>query len=83
MVTIDTILKELKNVPVDRMDELYAMIHSFRINTKKNKNVREKILSFSGYLADMSEPDFEDYERHTKETRNALFSRETDLCSLF
>jgi hypothetical protein len=72
MISIDTILNELKKVPADRMDELYAMIHSFRINTKKTENLCEKILSFSGSLADMSETDFKDFERHTRETRNDI-----------
>lgn len=35
MPTLDTILKELKNVPVDRLKDLYSIIHSLRANTKK------------------------------------------------
>jgi hypothetical protein len=44
MISIDTILNELKEVPADRMDELYTLIHSFRINTKKTENLRKNIL---------------------------------------
>lgn len=78
-MSIDTILKELEEVPQDRLDDLYAVIQSFRINSqKKERNVR-KILSFSGAFAEWSNNDFEDFQLHTKEARKELFSRDVTL----
>ena len=79
MLTINTILKELRNVPVDRLEDLYSIIHSLRANTKNSGNSSKKILSFAGSLGDMSEPDLSDFLEHTKETRNNSFDREINL----
>ena len=37
MLTLNTILKELKNVPVERLGDIYSIIHSFRSTTKKQR----------------------------------------------
>lgn len=79
MTTLNTILKELKNVPVDRLEDLYSIIHSLRANTKKSDSVSKKILSFAGSFGDMSKKDFNDFLEHTKETRNNSFDRDIKL----
>lgn len=79
MLTINTILKELKNVPVDRLEDLYSIIHSLQINKKKSDKTSKQILSFAGSFGDMPENDYRDFLTHTKETRNDLFDRDIDL----
>lgn len=79
MLTLNTILKELKNVPVDRLEDLYSIIHSLRANTKKSDRKSRKILSFAGAFDDMTENDFNDFINHTKQTRNNLFDRDINL----
>jgi hypothetical protein len=79
MLTLNTILKELKNVPVDRLEDLYSIIHSLRANTKKSDKASKKILSFAGSLSDMSEKDYNDFLKQTKHTRNELFDRDINL----
>ena len=82
MPTINSILRELKNVPVDKLEDLYSIIHSLRTNTRKagreNRENRE-ILSFAGSFADLSKSDYNDFVEHTKQTRENLFDRNINL----
>ncbi|MCO5236288.1 MAG: hypothetical protein M9933_08470 [Chitinophagaceae bacterium] len=57
MPTINAILRELKNVPVDKLEDLYSIIHSFRTNTKKAEKGNREILSFAGSFRDLSKND--------------------------
>ena len=79
MLTINTILKELKNVPVDRLEDLYSIIHSLQANTKKSDKASKKVLTFAGSFSDMTENDYNDFIQQTKETRNNLFDRDINL----
>lgn len=79
MLTLNTILKEMKDVPVNRLEELYQFIHSMKPSTKHNENLRKKILSFGGAFSDMSNSDFSDFLNQTKKTRESLFDRNIDL----
>jgi hypothetical protein len=79
MPTLNTILKELKNVPVERLEDLYSIIHSLQANTKKSDKRSKEILSFAGTFGDMPENDYNDFLRQVKQTRNDLFDRDVDL----
>jgi hypothetical protein len=79
MPTLNTILKELKNVPVDRLEDLYSIIHSLRANTKKSDRTNKKILSFAGSFGDMTEKDYNEFVEHTANTRKDLFDRDINL----
>jgi len=79
MPTLNTILKELKNVPVDKLEDLYSIIHSLRTNTRKVDKVNQQILSFAGSFDDMPESDYNDFVKHTNQTRENLFDRNINL----
>lgn len=79
MPTLNTILKELKNVPVNRLGDLYSIIHSLRTDTKKSDKTSKKILTFAGSFSDMCEKDYKEFLQHTSDTRNNLFDREIKL----
>ncbi len=79
MPTINTILKELKNVPVNRLEELYQFVHSLTPRTKQTESLRKKIISFGGAFGDMSNKDYSDFLNQTKKTRAKLFDRTIDL----
>ncbi len=79
MLTLNTIIKELKNVPVDRLEDIYSFINSLRANIKKPNSNREKILSFARSFEDMSEKDYDDYINETQKTRKDLFDRDVNL----
>jgi uncharacterized membrane protein len=50
MLTLNSILKEIKDVPVNRLEELYQFVHSLTPKNKKTDALRKKILSFGGSL---------------------------------
>ncbi len=79
MTTLNSILKELKNVPVDRLEDLFSIIHSLRAHTKKSDTTSKQILSFAGSFSEMSKKDYNDFLRETNKTRTDLFDRDTNL----
>lgn len=79
MLTLNAILKEMKDVPVNRLEEVYQFVHSLTPTTKQTENLRKKILSFGGAFSDMSSKDYSDYLNHTKKSRAELFDRNFDL----
>ncbi|GAA4734498.1 hypothetical protein [Flavisolibacter ginsenosidimutans] len=79
MPTLNTILKELKNVPVDRLEDLYSIIHSLRANTKKSDKKSKRILSFAGSFGDMTDTEYNDFCTQIRDTRNNLFDRDINI----
>jgi hypothetical protein len=79
MLTYNTILKELKDIPVNRLEELYDFVHSLNPKVKKSASLKKKILSFGGAFSDMSTKDFTDFVKETKKARTKLFDRNFDL----
>ena len=82
MLTINTILKEMKDVPANRLEELYQFVHSLTSPVKQKKNdvkLRKKILSFGGAFGDMSSKDYSDFLNQTKKTRAKLLDRNIRL----
>ena len=79
MLTLNTILKELRNVPVDRLEDLYSIILSLRANKKKSDKKSNKILSFAGSFGDMTDSDYNDFRNQTSDTRNNLFDRDINI----
>jgi hypothetical protein len=79
VLTINSIIKEMKNVPVNRLEELYQFIHSLKPTTKQKEALRKKIISFGGAFSDMSKKDYSDFLNQTKKSRAKLFDRSFDL----
>ncbi len=79
MLTLNNILKEMKDVPINGSEELYRYIHSMTPSAKHSENLRKKILSFGGAFSDMSCDDYSDFLNQTRETRTKLFDRNIEL----
>lgn len=79
MLTLNAILKKMKDVPVSRLEELYQFVHSLTPKTKTTDTLRKKILSYGGAFSDMSSKDYADFLNQTKKTRTKLFDRNIDL----
>jgi len=78
MLTINTIFKELKSVPLSRLEELYQIVQSMSPTVAKNADIKRKeILSYGGAFSEMSNDDFMEFQQYTVETRSALFNRTT------
>jgi len=79
MLTINNILREIKDVPVSRLEELYQFVHSLKPVAKKTNSEKKKILAFSGIFADMDDKNYTDFVNHTKTTRANLFDRNIEI----
>lgn len=79
MSTLNSILREVKDVPNDRLEELSQFIHALVPKSKRPGNIRRKILSFGGAFSDMTEKDYSDFVRHTKSARSKLFDRKVKI----
>ncbi|MEO8416477.1 MAG: hypothetical protein ABI472_22630 [Ginsengibacter sp.] len=79
MLTLNTILEELNDVPVDRLQDLYSYIHSLKANPKKSQASKKKILSYVGLFNGMSQRDYDDFLKEVKRTRTDLFDRDINL----
>jgi hypothetical protein len=79
MLTINTILKEIKDVPVERLDEVYEFVHSLTVKKEKAQKRSNALDALAGCMSDMSEQDYQDFVSHTQEVRNELFTRKFDI----
>lgn len=79
MITLDVILNELKNVPVGRLEDLYAIIHSLKADAIPSSANRKKILSFANIFSSMTEKEYHEYLQETKSVRKDMFDRDIDL----
>ena len=79
MLTLNDILNEMKDVPVNRLEELYQFVHSLTPTTKQTETIRKKILSYGGAFSDMSNTDYADFVSQTEKIRTNLFDRNFDL----
>ena len=82
MSTLNAILKEIKDIPVNRLEELYQFVHSMTPSSKQTERLRKKILSFGGAFKDMSSEDYSDFLDHTKKMRTDIFDQ-TNKASTF
>ena len=79
MLTLNTILKEMKDVPVNRLEELYQFVHALTPKPKQKESLRKKILSYAGAFSDMTGKDYSGFISQTKKARTKLFDRNIDL----
>jgi hypothetical protein len=79
MLTINSILKEMKDVPSNRLEDIYQFVRSLTRKNKPNESTRKKILSFGGAFKDMTEKDYADFLNQTRKTRTKLFDRNIEL----
>jgi hypothetical protein len=78
-MTYKTILKEMRDIPAERLEELYDFVHSLNSKSKGSAGLKKEILSFAGAFSSMSDKDYKDFLKHTKKTRSKLFDRNISL----
>jgi hypothetical protein len=79
MSTLEALLKEMKKVPVNRLDELSQFIHSMTSSAKHSEKLQKRIISFGGAFSDMNEMGYSKFLDRTKSTRANLFDRKFDI----
>jgi hypothetical protein len=79
MPSLSDILKELKDIPASKLEELYRFVHALNPKTKKSQSLRKKIMSFSGAFSEMSEKEYSGLVKEVKKSRKKLFDRNIDI----
>ena len=74
METLNNIIKEIRNIPLDKLPELYIVIINLKAKSNSSNSSRNKILSYSGCFNELSEKDYRDFKLFTKNTRDSLFN---------
>lgn len=75
-MTLDTILQEMNEIPLNQLEEVYEFIHSMTPPKNINERMRKKILSYAGAFSDMSEKDYSEFRAYLKKTREEIFTRD-------
>ncbi len=79
MRTLNAIIKELKDLPPNRLEELYQYVHALNPKKKMDKEIREKIMSFAGSFSDMTDKDYQEFIKENKKSRENLFGRNIEI----
>ncbi len=79
MPTINNIIEEIKEVPVNKLEDIYSLIHSFNATKVVTKGNKEKILAFAGALNNLNDADYNDFKTNIETTRAGLFNRQITI----
>jgi hypothetical protein len=79
MPSINAIVKEMKGLPADKLEDIFQFAHSLNRKPSRKKSLSRRILSFAGAFKDMSDKDYNDFIKHTNATRKQLFNRDVEL----
>lgn len=79
MLRLNTIVKEVKDVPSEHWEEVFEFVHSLNQKTKLSDSSRKKILSYAGSFNDMKGKDYASFVKQIKNTRSNLFERKINL----
>ena len=75
MLSLNNIIKEIKNIPVTRLEELYDFVHSLSATQQTSESRRKKILSFAGSFNDMSKKEYSAFLKEIKKIRVDFYDR--------
>jgi len=74
MLTLSSIIKEIKKIPEDKLEEVHTFIKSLEQNSKGKNSHKKDLMSYAGSWKDMSNEDYKDFVKETRRTRKNLFS---------
>ena len=66
------IIAEISLIPEDKHQELYELIHKFRIDLERVQNNKNENMQFAGIWSDMAEEDFNDFCEEIEQRRSIL-----------
>ena len=79
IVTYQTEINEINQIPVISLPDVYNLIHSYHVRLNEKEKKRNNILQFAGAWTDLSENEFLEITREIKQNRNEMFNREIKL----
>jgi hypothetical protein len=77
--TYQSILQRLSTIPVEHLELVDEFLAQISQNRQAKDERRQAILNLAGSWSDMSEKDYDEFRRETKEVGAELFNREVEL----
>jgi hypothetical protein len=75
----EKVVDEIRRIPIDRLPQLYDIIHFFRLSLEIDRQDKKKdVMRFAGCWEDMTEKDFNDLSNDITERRRKAFSGRMD-----
>ncbi|MDJ0662016.1 MAG: hypothetical protein QNJ42_21395 [Crocosphaera sp.] len=71
----DKLIEEICLLPDTQLEEIYNMIHDFRLSTEKRYNNLENTLKFAGSWNDLTEEEFRDLSDEISSRRQQAFTQ--------
>lgn len=75
LISQDQIIKEIQQIPEEKLAELYDFIHYFRLGLEASKKYDDSIMQFAGCWQEMPEEVFEDFSQEIVQRRKRAFTR--------
>ena len=69
------ILEEIQRIPEERLAEVYAILHYFRVGLEASQNKGRSVMQFAGCWQDMPEETFASFLEEVTVRRQVAFSR--------
>ena len=69
------VIEEIQRVPEDKLTELYAVIHFFRVGVETVASTSDDLMQFAGCWQDMPDEEFREFLTDLAERRQQAFSR--------
>ena len=77
-ISQNQITEEINLIPEENRQELYEIIHSFRVSLQSENSKANEIMKFAGSWLDMPEEDFNDFCEEIEQRRQASSRRVED-----
>ena len=82
-ISKNQLLEEISLIPEDRHQELYNLIHKFRISLNQSEHKINEIMQFAGSWSDFPEEDFKNFCEEIEERRQTSSTRRFSDETLF
>lgn len=73
--TRERVIEEIKLMPDHKLQEVYDVLHYFRLGLQKPEKNSDRIMKFAGCWEDMPEEAFREFLKDVKDRREQAFSR--------
>ncbi len=71
----DKLIEEIRLLPDTQLEEIYNMIHEFRMSSKTTQNKLDNTLKFAGSWNDLTEEEFRDLSDEISSRRQQAFTQ--------
>ena len=79
----DKLIEEIRLLPDTQLEEIYNMIHEFRMSSETTQNKLDNTLKFAGSWNDLTEEEFRDLSDEISSRRQQAFTHRRNDETIF